>query len=692
MIRSSCSPNRLIRKAATIVAALLLSGSFLSVIAVPRQPTQRTPRQAATVTPKYDLKIKVMPEAHRVEATGTVLLPPADQVRDRIELDLSEGMHDIQIQVVEPRESAGPVRIERTGARCTIFPARPVAKARAILMRVAYAGGENISFVFYLGPDGSFASGINTAWYPQFDRKRGVGSVRFSVPAGYKVFSVGAESDSPEQAAAGNYRFQVASPTRFSFAVGRYSVLRRAGPVPVSCYLLHDRNNVDKYVEGCRKVLDVLVKEFGPYPYPEFAIIEVPPGPAGEAGFSGASGEGFIFVNTPSLDQEFNTAYYGHEIGHQWWGNLVGFGGLKGTSMLSEGMAQFGSLLAVQAIDGDSAAERYRRTGYPGYINDQSGFGFLKLAAAGLDHPLISALGGVQSHELCDSKGLFAWDILSRTIGPAQFSRALHEVTRQYAYKTVSWERFVEIVKKAARSDVDWVFKQWFEQTGAPELRVAWEWIGKTLRGTIYEDPPYYRLALEVLAESSTAESNTAESSAAESNTGQRLVKTVQVNGPRTEFTWPVEFQVSSMTLDPHFMVLHWTAEYRDQANALAAVTRGYDKVATGNPAEAYKEFEAGLGFIPSYDPYGVRFELEFGIARLLIKDGKDEEAKQHLLKALASPSFRSEDLPWVYYNLARVAKALKDDALFRSAMDSVMKEDLAAGGRTGAPEAARRL
>jgi tetratricopeptide (TPR) repeat protein len=618
-----------------------------------------------------------MPEAHRLEATGTIWLPPTDQVRDHIELDLAEGMHDIEIQVVEPRESAGPVRIERTGARSTIYPARPVAKSKAILLRVAYAGGENISFVFYIGPDGSFASGINTAWYPQFDRKRGVGSLSFSVPAGYKVFSVGAERDTSEETAAGNYRFQVDSPTRFSFAVGKYSVLRRTGPVPVSCYLLHARDNVDKYVEGCRKVLDVLAGEFGPYPYPGFAIVEVPPGPASKAGFTGASGEGFIFVNTPSLDQEFNTAYYGHEIGHQWWGNLVGFGGLKGASMLSEGMAQFGSLLAVQAIDGDEAAERYRRTGYPGYINDQSGFGYLKLAAAGLDHPLTSAHGGVQSHELCDSKGLFAWDILSRTVGPVGFSGALHEVTRRYGYKAVSWERFVEIVKTAARSDVDWVFKQWFEQTGAPDWRLAWKQEGKTLRGTISQDSPYYRATLEVLAEGGAR---------------QHFVKSVEVNGPRTEFTWAVDFPVSSMTLDPQFLVLHWTPEYRAQADALAAVTRGYDKVANGKPAEAYRELQAGLDHVPDPDPHGVRFELEFSLARLLIKEDKNEEAKQHLLKALASPSFRSEDLPWVYYNLARVAKNLNDDGLFRRAIDSLKAADLAAGGRTGAPEAARRL
>jgi hypothetical protein len=605
-------------------------------------------------------------------------LSPADEVRDRFSLDLSDVMHDLQIQVVEPFESAGPARLEKTGgSKLTVYPSRPIPKGERLLIRFSYSGGENTAFVFYIGPDGSFASGINTAWYPRFDNMRGVGSLSFSVPPEYKVFSPGAERDTPEETAAGNYRFQIDSPTRFSFGVGKYSIVRRNGVVPVSCYLLHPRDNVDRYVDGSLKVLDVLVKEFGPYAYQGFAIVEVPPAPASKAGFSGASCEGFIFANTPSLDQEFNTAYYGHEIGHQWWGNLVGTSGLKGASMLSEGMAQFGSMLAVQAIDGDAAAERYRRTGYPGYINDQSGFGYLKLAAAGLDQPLLGALGGAQAHQLCDSKGLFAWDALSRALGPADLSRALHQVTSEYAYKTISWEQFIGIVQTLKHADLDWLFKQWFEQTGAPDWQLSWKQDGKSLHGTISQTAPYYTATIDILAEGKDQ---------------KPLTRSVTVAGARTEFSWPVDFAVDRVTLDPHFLVLHWTPEYRAEAGALVPVTRGYDKVGAGKSAEAYREFEAGLDHVPDPDHYGVRFELELGLARLLIRDKKMEEAKQHLLKALASPSSRPEDLPWAYYSLARVARALNDDALFRSAIESVRTADLAAGGRTGAPEAARRL
>jgi hypothetical protein len=633
---------------------------------------------ASSAVPRYDLNIKLLPEADRLEATGTLWLPPVDTARESLALDLSDVMHDLVVQVLAPAESAGTARLERTGGtRWIVHPAQPITKGQPALLRFSYSGGEKIAFVFYVGPDGSFASGINTAWYPQLGKSRSIGSISFSVPAGYKVFSVGVERNSPEEATAGSYRFQVDSPTRFSFGVGKYFVFRRGGIVPVSVYLLHPRDSVDKYVDGCLRVLDLLVKEFGPYPHSGFALVEVPLEPASKAGFSGASGEGFIFANTPQLDQEFNTAYYGHEIGHQWWGNLVGFAGFEGASMLSEGMAQFGSLLAVQAIDGEAAAERYRRTGYPGYSNDQSGLGYLKLAAAGLDHPLVGALGTVQSHQLCDSKGFLVWDVLSRTVGRAEFSRVLHDITEKYAYKSVSWDQFLQSLQQIVPGDLSWLFKQWFEQTGAPDWQLTWKQEGKTLRGTISQTSPYYRATVELLAEGKDH---------------KKVTRTLEVNGPQTQFTWTVGFIVDTMKLDPHFLVLHWTPEYRDQANTLIWVTRGYDKVSNGKSAEAYREFEAGLEHVPDNDNYGVRFELELGLARLLIKDNKMEEAKGHVLKALASSSSRPEDLPWAYYSLARAARALRDEPLFRSAIESLKAADAAAGGRTGAPEAARRI
>src|SRR5262249_40934658 len=197
-----------------MIRTVIILTAALSCANVPAQQRMPTGSQHATSSaPKYDLKIKLIPSDHRLEVVGTVWLPPADQVRHSLQLDLSDVMHDLQVHVVQPLESAGPARMEKTTAtRWTLYPRRPLGKGEATLLRFSYSGGEKIAFVFYIGSDGSFASGINTAWYPQVDKARGVGSLSFSVPGGYKVFCVGTERETPEEAAAGNYRFQIETP------------------------------------------------------------------------------------------------------------------------------------------------------------------------------------------------------------------------------------------------------------------------------------------------------------------------------------------------------------------------------------------------------------------------------------------------------------------------------------------------
>jgi len=119
-------------------------------------------------------------------------------------------------------------------------------------------------------------------------------------------------------------------------------------------------------------------------------------------------------LDSAGLDDPFNLAYYAHEISHSWWGNLITVRGQAGVYMLSEAMAQYGSLRAVEELEGVASAERYRRTGYPGYNTEQNALGYFKLAAAGLDTSAMRDLPpGTLSHDIADMKGFLVWDMLS---------------------------------------------------------------------------------------------------------------------------------------------------------------------------------------------------------------------------------------------------------------------------------------
>jgi hypothetical protein len=531
--------------------AFLLTCLFVvATQSLTRPEPQRGAR--AGVFPRYELEIKLDPDRRNLAGRGDLWIPATNESRDFIRLGLGKNMRDFVVEVIEPEECAGAIALEPgfpiSGANgWVVRPAKPFPAGRPARLRFAWQGGETSSFVFYLGPEGSFASGVNTAWYPMLNDGLAVGALRITVPAGLTVHANGLQRGSQEERAQGVFRYESVMPSFFTFVAGKYTVTRRDGAIPVSVYLLKPRAGVDEYVEGCRKSIGVLSDEFGPYPSGEFAIVEVPGAQALAAGFTGASVMSFIMVTGGFLDQRFNLAYYGHEIAHQWWGNLIRHTGLRGRMMLDEAMAQYGSLRVVETLEGADAAERYRRTGYPGYIETQSGLGYLKVLAAGRDFPL-SNIPNEASRSLADGKGFQVWDLLSRAVGRDNFRRILREFTERRAFQQVTWDEFLQSIERGAGRNLQWFYEQWFERTGVPEWQLSWRQEGAIVRGEITQAPPYYRATLEVQAES---------------REGRKQSSTVEVDGAKTEFTLPVKFAAQTVMLDPHFQMLRWTPEYR---------------------------------------------------------------------------------------------------------------------------------
>ncbi len=383
---------------------------------------------------------------------------------------------------------------------------------------------------------------------------KGTGSLNFIVPPGYMLYSQGMSLSRPDEISHGEFQFRVDDPVFFAFAAGRYTVQQGHGRIPTALSLLKPRSNARSYLTGSEKVLEALVREFGPYPHPEFAIVEVPSEQADRAGFAGASLEAFVLSNSDFLNSGFNTAFCGHEISHQWWGNLIRSKTVQGRWMMSEGMAQFGSLRAVEVIEGAAAAERYRRTGYPDYISDQNALGYFTLIVKGTDHRLSDLpQDGDLSRILSDSKGFIVWDMLSRAVGRRQFSHTLQRFLRAHANQRVEWNEFLRAIEHGAGRNLHWFYRQWFEQTGAPDFRLTWRQEARTVRGVITQTPPYYQATLVIEAKN---------------NRGRRLEHTVRLREAQTTFSFPINFPVESVALDPHYFVLRWTPEYRALANA----------------------------------------------------------------------------------------------------------------------------
>ncbi|HLK61248.1 MAG TPA: M1 family aminopeptidase [Chthonomonadaceae bacterium] len=632
-----------------------------------------------------DLDVRVLPDQHRLEATATVRLPFTAEARESLAFDLRSDMEVTQAEVLAPAGSAGAAAIHRvtegkeagSSSKWEIRPKRPIPAKTPVTVKVTFAGGKRQGLVFYLGPEGCFAGGANTTWYPRFSELRSVGTLQFTAPTGYVVKASGVAGGEQTAGSEVHSTFTVTTPSLFSFAAGHYVVRHRAGKVPMTLYLLKDRPFADRMVTGCWQVLQVLEKEFGPYPYGEFAVIETPAPQSELSGFGGASLEGFMFVDTGFLAQGFNLALFGHEIGHQWWGNLIKHEGERGAYMLDEAMAQFGSLRCVEALDGAAAAEKYRRSGYPGYLDMQCGRGALLLAAAGVDYPLSQLPSSPNSHAQADSKGFLVYSLLARTIGPDRFRAALKQITTTYGFGTVTWETFLKTVEQTSGQDLGWFYRQWFYRSGAPALTLQWTQDAGTLRAVIHQEAPAYRLSLPLQI---TLED------------GKTVVKEIAVEGEQTELRLSIRQPIRAVTLDPHYEVFHADPALRAEAEALRYYTKGTLQQQEGKLAAALPIFMEGLRALPEHDIYGVEFLLRYQVGGYHRRAGRLEEARHEYELALACPVRPAQELPYIYLRLAQVAKAQGDTARLLWAVHNAESADLALEAPTSAGEEAHQL
>jgi hypothetical protein len=547
---------------------LLLMSVFLIALALSdvQCQAQATSKRASTI--RYDLNVRVLPEDRRLEVNGTMRIPAANAPRAFIEFSLSEQMRDLQVEVLKPIASAGIAKVERARTEggwlapgdntnndivYRVHPAHPFLPGEDVELRFSYSGGEKMGVLFYVGPEVSFASAYGTTWYPQdSNHPEGIGSLRISVAAGETAMAGGDKRSSLEEEAKGIFIFEIIQPTYFSFASGKYTVIRREGAIPVSVYLLRGRENMPKYLEAVTRMLSVLEKEFGPYRFKEFALVEVPRALAQKVGFNAASLQGFILMNSNAFNGPPRAInWYGHEFSHQWWPHVFS---LKrpGGRFIEEMLAEYGGLRVVETIAGPAAAERYRRTGYeadPIY----SALEYFKVVGTGIDGKLGDLPADEKFRNVAYNKGFLVWDMLSREIGRTKFQQVLRGITKRYAFQQLTWKEFWRATEAGAGRDLGWFYEQWFERTGAPDFQIMWKQEGRTVHGAITQAAPYYRATLEIEIQGAQ---------------DQRLVYTVKVSGARTVFRLPARFRVQSVTLDPHYLVLRWTPEYHAAADA----------------------------------------------------------------------------------------------------------------------------
>lgn len=629
---------------------------------------------------EYNLDVVLVPDTHRLEVTGAITLPAEAIVRNTVEFGLRNDLGAPSIEVVKPDSCAGAVELRELGEdkelqgtkRWELKPRVPFPAGTNVAFKITYAGGEetNGKGFFNVGPEGSFGNGGISAWYPNFGYHRAVGTLKFKVPKPLVVKATGqlkAQRDVGETVV---YEFNVTKPSVFDFVAGNYVVIKRKeGRIPVILYLFKHREREDEMLAGTSRIMEVLENEFGPYPFGEFAIVESPTAPSQGAGFLGVAFNGFFLARTDFLDRNtFDLWYFGHELTHQWFPYLVGHKGEGNDTMMTEALAQYGGLRALEDLAGSAAAEHFRREG---------GRDALRLMAGGYDYPLGSLPDDHAAYTLSNTKGDFVYDMLSRAVGRDKFRTALHHVTTKCAYGALTWAEFLQEIEKTSGQNLGWFYEQWFAHPGAPVLTVQWSQTAGELKYTIVQEKPAFRLTMPIQVEFSD---------------GTASMQDAQVKSEKDDFTLKITKPVHAVRLDPHYSVFHATPEQKAEAVALHDFTRGKLMWNHNQTDEALKIFQEGLQHLPEVDAFAVEFMLRLHIGWIQQEAKHFDEAKREYELALALPNRSKEDLPRLYLNMAKIAKEQGDNASLARAVQGVIATEHSLGPETAKSRQARQL
>jgi aminopeptidase N len=496
----------------------------------------------------YDLDVTVMPIERRMHVEGELSLT-MERESDQVSFLLSKRMSNVRLLLRSANADIASTSVSsepRGEDRLWVVRTKSaVGAGTKLILSFRYdAAGETAS-QYFVGPEVSFASAWGTNWYPllQSSDNKSTARIRLRIPPGHDAMATGKRIADQRDARARVVEFQVATPTYLAFATGAFHIHRREGKRPLSAYLLKERANADAWLEGAEAIVAALEKEFGPYPFPEIAFVEIPRSISTAAEFNAASLQGFMLLNHRAFDVAAMSGLWewlAHEISHGWFPHHLSFK-RPGGRFMEEAFAEYGALCAVESLGGHALAKEFRISGYPA-DPIYSAAAYFRLVDRGLDHP-VGVLQPLDAHrDLAYTKGSFFLYMLAHKVGRERFRIALREVADAHAFQKVEWWTFLQELQRRVDVDLSLFYDQWLHRTGAPSWTSTWSNVPGGVEVTLQQTAPAYQLDLPVRV---TLES------------GATLERNVLLESEEKTLHLPTPSRASSVEIDPDFQILH---------------------------------------------------------------------------------------------------------------------------------------
>jgi len=247
-----------------------------------------------------------------------------------------------------------------------------------------------------------------------------------------------------------------------TFAIAPFEMLTRPA---ISLYYLtgHDAQAVDT-AAAAEKVQPLLKDWFGT-PTSKITVIELPE--ANDAAFDSGS---MLFTPLQSKDKKQNEVAMAHQTVHASFSS--------NRPWISEGLAGFGSMLAVEQIYGRRAALDYLNANLPVLVAAENENTAAAKPSGDAAQSLVSTTDDVYQR----AKAMWVWSMLRDMIG----DKAMQAVIKSYRAADDRTPTYVQqLVSSQNKRDLEWFFDDWvYRDRGLPQLKIAEAAPRQTLENT----------------------------------------------------------------------------------------------------------------------------------------------------------------------------------------------------------------
>lgn len=164
-----------------------------------------------------------------------------------------------------------------------------------------------------------------------------------------------------------------------SFSSARYAVARdKWQDVNIEVYH-HPKHpyNVETMISATKKSLEYFTREFSPYQYRQFRILEFPAYATFAQSFPNTIpfSEGIGFIADLRDPAEIDYVFYvtAHELAHQWWAHQVVGARMQGMTVIVETLAQYSAFMVMEQAYGPERMRRFLKYELDNYLQSRGG-------------------------------------------------------------------------------------------------------------------------------------------------------------------------------------------------------------------------------------------------------------------------------------------------------------------------------